>query len=180
MMRTDQYIDVVRRRLYSTHSRVMENQRVGPGTALVGLRSENVALTPMSISIAVISAEFATGPMLRDFCRSASSAAYAMAGGGVGLVKGACTIAAVVADRSDPEAQQFAGQKTQVGFGTTLRPVLVDLGSGNVVCWLGSQFVGALAMDMVNTNVRRHFPLPAQARAEIGGGHAQPYPGAPV
>ncbi|MFC4563700.1 hypothetical protein ACFO4E_17690 [Nocardiopsis mangrovi] len=182
-MRTDQYTDVVRRRLHSTRARVLEDQQVGPGTALVGVRSENVALTPMNIYIVVIQADFAHGAMVRDFCRHADAYAKRMAGGGVGWVSAASTIAAVVAGGSDPEAQAFAGQQTQVGWGTTLRPVLVDLGTGNVVCWLGNQFVGALAMSTVNTNVRSHFPLPADARAEIGGPppapHGRPAPPPP-
>ncbi|MFC3998063.1 hypothetical protein ACFOVU_19190 [Nocardiopsis sediminis] len=175
-MRTDQYTDVVRRRLHSTRARVMEDQPVGPGRALVGVRSENVVLTPMTIYIVVIQADVATGAMVRDFCRHADAYAKRMAGGGVGWVSAASTIAAVIANRSDPEAQAFAGQQTQVGWGTTLRPVLVDLGTGNVVCWLGQQFVGALAMDSVNTNVRSHFPLPAEARAEIGAAPGGPPP----
>uniref|UniRef100_UPI00082F98BC hypothetical protein n=1 Tax=Nocardiopsis trehalosi TaxID=109329 RepID=UPI00082F98BC len=186
-MRTDQYTDVVRRRLYATRSRVLEDQRVGPGSAMVGVRSETVALTPMDIYVVVTQVDTATGPMVRDFCAHADAYAKRMAGGTVGWVTAASTIAAVVANRSDHEAQVFAGQQTQVGFGTTLRPVLVDLSTGNVVCWLGDRIVGALVMSSVNTNVRRHFPLPAEASAELAGppaagpqhpgAHPGPHPG---
>lgn len=169
-MHTEQYLDVVRRRLYATRARVLEQQPLGPGRAMVGIRSETVGLSPMSVYIIVVPADVATGAMMRDFCQHAAAYTTAAAGAGVGFVTAACTIAAVVANTSDQDAQMFAGQQTQVGFGTTMRPVLVDLSSGNVVCWLGTQFMGALAMDSVNTNVRRHFPLPAQARAELPPG----------
>ncbi|GAA3737425.1 tRNA(Arg) A34 adenosine deaminase TadA [Spinactinospora alkalitolerans] len=178
MLTTDGYTGVVRQRLYETRARVMEHQQVGPGQALVGLRSDNVALTPMTLCVAVTQIEHATLPMIRDFCRHADAYAKRLAGGGVGWVSGACTIAAVVCARSDHDAQVFAGQQTQVGWGTTLRPVLVDLSTGNVNTWLGTQFVGALAMGFVRDNVRRYFPLPAEAGARLNAG-PPPGPQAP-
>ncbi|TDQ52929.1 hypothetical protein [Actinorugispora endophytica] len=168
MLTPDQYTEAVRRRLHGTRARVMEDQQVGPGRVLVGIRSENVMLTPVSTYVVVARTEFATGAMLRDFCRHADAYARRLAGGGVGWVSGACTIAAVVAGGADHDAQQFAGQQAQVGWGTTLRPVVVDLGSGNVVTNLSTGFVGALAVNSVNENVRRYFPLPAEAYAELG------------
>ncbi|GAB3211075.1 hypothetical protein ACQEU5_07555 [Marinactinospora thermotolerans] len=169
MMRPDQYTEVVRRRLYAARARVTEEQRLGPGTALVGLLSDTVALSPVTLCLAVTRAEVATAPMLRDFCGHAAAHTRAVVGGGVGLLEGACTIAAVVAVHSDPPAQAAASAKTAVGFGTMLRPVLVDLSTGTVHTWTGTRLLGLAAMGYIRDSVRRLLPPPGEALAELGG-----------
>ncbi|PRY00982.1 hypothetical protein [Allonocardiopsis opalescens] len=177
MISTRQYVDAVAQRMQGRGARIYE-QQVGPMHALVGVKSDfaALALSPMQVYVVVCELGHASGHAVTNFGLQAQNHAKAAVGGGRGFTTGVVTVAGIIAESSDPDAQTRAAAPTQMSFGSTLRPVLVDVGTGQVHTWTGTQFVGAAVMGFIRDQVHAFFPSPAEVAQRAGGPAPGPHP----
>ena len=162
------YLSVVAQRVRMAHGNVQQAQ-VGPVQALVGDVYSSSLAAMGNLRLCVVAAAFAevNAFVVRDFGAHASQFATRTTHGTLGFGTALLTVVGFVSPRVTPDAAAAAAAKPGVQFAASTRPVVVDLTSGQLHTFTGTQLWGLAMQNTFKQKVRETFPTPAEAFAQL-------------
>lgn len=162
------YLSVVAQRIQAQHGTVQQAQ-VGPMQALVGdVYSTSVAaMGNLRLCVVAVSLAEVNGFVVRDFGAHASNFATRTTQGTLGFGTALLTVVGFVTHRVTPDAVAAATAKPGMQFAATTRPVVVDLASGALHTFTGTQIWGLAMQNTFKRKVQETFPTPAEAYAQL-------------
>jgi hypothetical protein len=162
------YLSVVAQRIQAQHGTVQQAQ-VGPLQALVGdvYSSSVAAMGNLRLCVVAVSLAEVNGFVVRDFGAHASQFATRTTQGTLGFGTALLTVVGFVSHRVTPDAIAAATAKPGIQFAASTRPVVVDLASGQLHTFTGTQIWGLAMQNTFKRKVRETFPTPAEAYAQL-------------
>jgi hypothetical protein len=162
------YLSVVAQRIRSANGTVGQAQ-VGPAQAFIGdvYQSSVAAMGNLRVCVVAITPAEVNGLVVRDFSAHADQFAARTTRGTLGLGTALLTVVGFVAHRVTPDAVAAATAKPGMQFAATTRPVVVDLGTGQVHTFTGTPLWGFAMQKTIKRKVRETFPTPAEALAQL-------------
>jgi hypothetical protein len=166
------YISVVAQRVQMARGTVQQAQ-VGPVPAVVGDVYSSSLAAMGNLRLCVVAAVFAevNAFVVRDFGAHASQFATRTTQGTLGFGTALLTVVGFVTNRVTPDGIQAATSKPGMQFAQTTRPVIVDLATGALHTFTGTQLWGLAMQNTFKQKVRETFPTPAEAFAQLQQGH---------
>jgi hypothetical protein len=168
VMDPNAYLSVVAQRIRAAHGTVGQAP-VGPVQAFVGdaYSSSVAAMGKLRLCVVAVTLPEVNGFAVRDFSAHASQFAAQTTRGTLGFGTALLTVVGLVSHRVTPDAVAVATAKPGIEFASTTRPVVVDLGSGQLHMYTGTQLWGLAMQNMIKRKIRETFPTPAEALAEL-------------
>lgn len=168
MIDPNTYISVVAQRVQMARGTVQQAQ-VGPVTALVGDVYSSSLAAMGNLRLCVIAAVFpeVNGFVVRDFGAHAGQFATRTTRGTLGFGTALLTVVGFVTTRVTPDAVPAATAKPGMQFAQTTRPVVVDVASGALHTFTGTQLWGLAMQNTFKHKVREMFPTPAEVFAQV-------------
>jgi hypothetical protein len=160
------YLSVVAQRIRANHGNVQQAQ-VGPVPALVGdvYSSSLAAMGNLRLCVVAAALPEVNAFVVRDFALHASQFATRTTQGTLGFGTALLTVVGFVSHRVAPDAVAAATAKPGMQFAATTRPVVVDLTSGQLHTFTGTQLWGLAMQNTFKRKVFETFPMPAEAFA---------------
>lgn len=166
MITPEQYLAAVAERIHRSGGR-LNQVRIGPATAVVGLFTESVMLSTMNYCVVAAAVPEVNAAALYDFTGRATQHARANVVGSVGWTATSVVIAGLAGGRVHPDAAQAASAKSGNQFGGETRMVAVDASAGQVYAFTGSKLWGAALQGSINAKLAFCFPQPAEVYAQL-------------
>jgi hypothetical protein len=169
------YISVVAQRVQMARGTVQQAQ-VGPMPALVGDVYSSSLAAMGNLRLCVVAAVFSevNAFVVRDFGAHAGQFATRTTQGTLGFGTALLTVVGFVTNRVTPDGIQAATSKPGMQFAQTTRPVVVDLATGALHTFTGTQLWGLAMQNTFKQKVRETFPTPAEAFAQLQQQSAPP------
>lgn len=158
----DAYVEAVRTAMVRDKCEISSAQ-IGPVQALVGHRSEfrvSWMFTRLHLLTVIAATQAITEAAIRDFVEQVDGYAKATKGQWRGMQSGVASFAALVATQADDAAKAFAEGKPKMGFAAMVRPAVVDLSTGGVHTFRGSQALGRVYQSYLRDKAELYLPLP--------------------
>jgi hypothetical protein len=162
----EEYVDVVNARLVADGCDPRWESWEGP--VLVGRRSDfklQWAATNLHLFTVVAAVPQVTLLTAQRFTERAQQYAKDRKGGlPRGFQTGVAVFPALVSDRVDPAALEYAAHSQRVQFACLARPTVVDTATGTVAAYRGNPVLGLLYAGHLRRKSEMYFPAPAQVR----------------
>jgi hypothetical protein len=175
------YLSVVAQRIQALRGTVQQAQ-VGPMQALVGDVYSSSLAAMGNLRLCVVAAAFShvNAFVVRDFSMHANQFAMRTTRGTLGFGTALLTVVGFATQSVAPDGAAIANAKPDMQFAATTRPVVVDLASGQLHTFTGTQLWGLAMQGTFRQKVRETFPTPAEAFAmwqhQAAAPRAQPFP----
>ncbi len=162
------YLSVVAQRIQAQKGTVQQTQ-VGPLSALVGdVYSASVAaMGNLRLCVVAVALADVNAFVVRDFTAHANQFAMRSTMGTLGFGTALVTAVGFVSPRVTPDAIAAATAKPGMQFAATTRPVVVDLTSGGLHTFTGTQMWGWAMQSTFRRKIFEAFPTPAEAYAQL-------------
>jgi hypothetical protein len=162
------YLAVVAQRVQYARGTVQQVQ-VGPLSAMVGdiYQPALAAMGNLRVCVVAASVDEVNGFVVNDFVAHASQFATRTTRGTLGFGAALLTLVGLVSHRVTPDAVAVATAKPGIQFAATSRPVVVDLASGQLHTFTGTQLWGLAMQNTFRQKAREMFPAPAEAYAQM-------------
>lgn len=162
------YLSVVAQRVQLARGTVQQAP-VGPMPALVGDVYSSSLAAMGNLRLCVVAAVFAevNAFVVRDFGAHAGQFATRTTQGTLGFGTALLTVVGFVTNRVTPDGIQAATAKPGAQFAQSTRPVVVDLATGALHTFTGTQLWGLAMQNTFKQKVRETFPTPAEAFAQL-------------
>lgn len=166
MLSTYDYMSVVAYRIQSDGGQVIQAQ-IGPLQAWAGQIYKGAGpISQIHYCVVVAGLNEVNGFVVDDFSRQATQYANHTTNGIRGFGTAVVTLVGLVAPVVHPDAVQAATASPRADMGGTTRPVVVDLTSGQVSMFTGTQLLGLALQGMIKSKAQSLFPPPAAVEAE--------------
>lgn len=136
-------------------------EQIGQAMALIGHRAEfrvSWMLTRLHLLTVVAAVDTVTEADIRDFVTEVDSYAKATKGRLRGMQSGVVSFAALVSSQVDSGAKEFAEQKPKAAFAAQVRPVVIDLATGQAHTFQGTQQWGRIYQSYLRQKVALYLP----------------------
>jgi hypothetical protein len=176
VMDPNAYLSVVAQRIRGSHGNVQQAQ-VGPVQAMVGdvYSSSLVAMGNLRLCVVAVALPEVTGFVVRDLGAHASQFATRTTQGTLGFGTALLTVVGLISHRVTPDAAAAANAKPGIQFAASTRPVVVDLTTGALHTYTGTQLWGLAMQNTFKRKVAETFPTPAEAYAILQQQQQRPY-----
>ncbi len=166
MLTNDAYLAAVAQRIQFGRGQLYQAQ-IGPLTALVGNIFDGVGpMGQMHTCVIAAGLPEVNGFIVQDFALRASQHAAQATTGIKGFGTAVVTLVGLVSPVVRPDAVPVAVRKPAMEWGGSTRPVVVDLTTGQIHTFTGTQLNGWMLQGAIRSKTQMMFPPPGQVFAE--------------
>ncbi|WP_163511304.1 hypothetical protein [Fodinicola acaciae] len=168
MLTGEEYLQAVAMRVARVNAQGYQAQ-VGPMNAFVANMYDGAGAVMGQVHFCLVAASFpeVNAFIVGDFSQHAAQHAHQATNGVRGLGTAVITLVGLVSPVVRPDAVAAATAKPKNVWGGEIRPVVVDLSSGQVHMFTGTKFYGMALQGMIKGRAQASFPPPPQAEQDL-------------